>query len=232
MQDSLRNPLPEIPNVSAITTTSAPPSIRVLVVEDHHLVREGLVALLNGADGIEVVAQAADGTEGVEQHLKYHPDITLIDLRMPRMGGIDVIRRVHANDPTARFIVLTTYDGDEDISRALEAGARGYLLKGMTIQELLISIRTVHSGDSHIPPVIAQRLAERVLTRHLSPRESAVLNGIVHGMSNREIAVQLNVALSTVKSHVNSVLDKMGVSDRTQAVTAAIKRGIVSIESD
>ena len=136
--------------------------IRVLVVEDHHVVRQGLVALLNVVDGIEVVGEAADGVEAIAQFRKHQPNITLIDLRLPRMGGVDVIQRVRMETPQARFIVLTTYDGDEDIYRALQAGARAYLLKGMTSDELIATIRTVHAGKSHIPPAIAQKLAERM----------------------------------------------------------------------
>ena len=154
--------------------------IRVMVVEDHHVVRQGLVALLNVADGIEVVCEAADGVEAIAQFRKHQPNITLIDLRLPRMGGVDVIQRVRMETPQARFIVLTTYDGDEDIYRALQAGARAYLLKGMTGDELISTIRTVHAGKQHIPPAIAQKLAERMGTEELTPRESDVLEQIVY----------------------------------------------------
>ena len=206
-------------------------TIRVLVVEDHHVVRQGLVALLNVVDGIEVVGEAADGAEAVAQFRKEMPDVTLIDLRLPRMGGVDVIQRVRMETPNARFIVLTTYDGDEDIYRALQAGARAYLLKGMTTEELIATIRKVHAGKSHIPPAIAQRLAERIGTEELTPREFDVLEQIVHGMSNKEIATELDISEATVKTHVNSLLGKLGVTDRTQAATAAIQRGIVPLES-
>ena len=206
-------------------------SIRVLVVEDHNVVREGLVALLNVADGLEVVGQAADGAEAVAQFRKHHPDITLIDLRLPRMSGVDVIERVRMETPHARFIVLTTYDGDEDIYRALKAGARAYLLKGMTSEELIGTIRTVHAGKSYIPPAIAERLAERMGAQDLTPREFDVLENIVHGKSNKEIAAALEVSEATVKTHINSLLGKLGVTDRTQAATAAIQRGIVPLES-
>ena len=141
----------------------------MLVVEDHHVVRQGLVALLNVVDGLEVVGEAADGVEAITQFRKVLPDITLIDLRLPRMGGVDVIQRLRMETPGARFIVLTTYDGDEDIYRALQAGARAYLLKGMTTDELIATIRAVHAGKSHIPPAIAQRLAERMGTEELTP---------------------------------------------------------------
>ncbi len=206
-------------------------NIRVLVVEDHHVVRQGLVALLNVVDGLEVVGEAADGVEAITQFRKCMPDITLIDLRLPRMGGVDVIQRLRMETHGARFIVLTTYDGDEDIYRALQAGARAYLLKGMTTDELIATIRAVHAGKSHIPPAIAQKLAERMGTEELTPREFDVLEQIVHGKSNKEIATELEISEATVKTHINSLLGKLGVTDRTQAATAAIQRGIVPLES-
>jgi DNA-binding NarL/FixJ family response regulator len=204
-------------------------SIRVLVVEDHHVVRQGLVALLNVEDGLEVVAEAADGVEAIAQFRKHQPNITLIDLRLPRLTGVEVIERIRMETPHARFIVLTTYDGDEDIYRALQAGARAYLLKGMTSGELIATIRMVHAGKSHIPPAIAEKLAERMGTEELTPREFDVLEQIVHGMSNKEIATEISEA--TVKTHINSLLSKLNVTDRTQAATAAIQRGIVTLES-
>ena len=151
--------------------TATHETIRVLVVEDHHVVRQGLVALLNVVEGIEVVGQAADGVEAIAQYRKCQPNVTLIDLRMPRLSGVEVIQRIRMETPQARFIVLTTYDGDEDIYRALQAGARSYLLKGMTTDELVSTIRAVHAGKSHIPPAIAQRLAERMGTEELTPRD-------------------------------------------------------------
>jgi DNA-binding NarL/FixJ family response regulator len=206
-------------------------SIRVLVVEDHNVVRQGLVALLNVVDGLAVVGEAADGLEAIDQFRKHQPDITLIDLRLPRLNGVDVIQRVRLEAPQARFIVLTTYDGDEDIYRALKAGARAYLLKGMTSEDLVTTIHAVHAGKSHIPPAIAERLAERMGVEDLTPRESDVLKEIVHGKSNKEIATALNISEATVKTHINSLLGKLGVTDRTQAATAAIQRGIVPLES-
>jgi len=205
--------------------------IRILVVEDHNVVRQGLVALLRMAEGLDVVAEAADGAEALLKFNQHHPDVTLIDLRMPGMGGVEVIQRVRLNSPQARFIVLTTYDGDEDIYRALRAGARAYLLKGMTTEDLVQTIRSVHAGKSCIPPVIAERLAERVGSQELTPRESDVLEHIVQGRSNKEIASELSVSEATVKTHINSLLGKLGVTDRTQAATAAIRRGIIPLES-
>ncbi len=205
--------------------------IRVLVVEDHNVVRQGLVALLKVVEGLEVVGEAADGIEAVTQFRKQHPDVTLIDLRLPGMSGVDVIHRVRDEAPQARFIVLTTYDGDEDIYRALKAGAKAYLLKGMTSEDLISTIRTVHEGKSHIPAAIAEKLAERMGAEELTPREFDVLEQIVRGKSNKEIASELNVSEATVKTHINSLLGKLGVTDRTQAATAAIQRGIVPLES-
>ena len=203
----------------------------MLVVEDHHVVRQGLVSLLNVVEGMEVVGEAADGVEAIAQYRKHQPDITLIDLRLPRMSGVDAIQRIRMESPNARFIVLTTYDGDEDIYRALKAGAKAYLLKGMTTDELIAAIRVVHAGKSHIPQAIAEKLAERMGVEELTPREMDVLEQIVSGKSNKEIADELGVSEATVKTHINSLLGKLGVTDRTQAATAAIRRGIVPLES-
>jgi len=205
--------------------------IRVLVVEDHHVVRQGLVSLLKVIDGMEVVGEAADGAEAIARFREHQPDVTLIDLRLPRMSGVDVILRVRSESPQARFVVLTTYDGDEDIYRALKAGARAYLLKGMTTDELVATIRAVHAGKSHIPPAIAEKLAERMGTEDLTVRELDVLEQIVQGKSNKEIGTELEISEATVKTHINSLLSKLGVTDRTQAATAAIRRGIVPFES-
>jgi len=206
-------------------------SIRVLIVEDHNVVRQGLIALINLAEGIQVVGEAADGVEAVTQFRKHQPDVTLVDLRLPKMGGVEVIQRVRGEVPNARFVVLTTYDGDEDIYRALKSGAKAYLLKGMTSEELISTIREVAAGKSHIPAAIAERLAERMGTEDLTPRETDVLEQIVHGKSNKEIATELDISEATVKTHINSLLSKLGVTDRTQAATAAIRRGLVPFES-
>jgi DNA-binding NarL/FixJ family response regulator len=206
-------------------------TIRVLIVEDHNVVRQGLVALLNVVDGLEVVGEAADGVEAIAAYRKSQPDITLVDLRLPKLSGVEVIQRIRMEAPHARLIVLTTYDGDEDIYRALKAGAKGYLLKGMTTEELIATIREVHAGKSHIPPAIAEKLTERMGTEDLTPREADVLEQIVNGKSNKEIATELAISEATVKTHINSLLSKLGVTDRTQAATAAIRRGIVPWES-
>lgn len=203
--------------------------IRILIVEDHHVVRKGLMALLQASPEVEIVGEAADGLEAVERFHALRPDITLMDLRLPKLGGADVITQLRVADPAARFIVLTTFDGDEDIYRALQAGAKAYLLKGMTVDELLSTIRVVHSGRTRIPAAIAEKLAERVSGQELTPRELAVLQRIVAGRANKEIATDLHISETTVKSHINSLLSKLGVADRTHAATLALQRGLVHL---
>lgn len=205
-------------------------SIRILVVDDHHVVRQGLVALLNIMPGIEVVGQAADGTEAIKLFSSLKPDVTLMDLQLPGLTGVETIRRIRNDDPAARFIVLTTFDGDEDIYRALEAGARAYLLKGMTVEDLTSAIKAVHAGKTRISPTIAEKLAERMSGQTLTVREQEVLERIVAGRSNKEIASDLDISEATVKTHINSLLGKLGVGDRTHAATVAIQRGIVHLK--
>jgi DNA-binding NarL/FixJ family response regulator len=201
--------------------------IRTLVVDDHHVVRQGLVALLNVMPEIEIVGEASDGLQAIELHRSLQPDITLMDLQLPNVGGVAAITRIRAETPAARFIVLTTFDGDEDIFRALQAGAKAYLLKGMTIDDLLGTIRLVHAGKISISPAIAEKLAERMSTQDLTARELAVLERIVAGRANKEIASDLAISEATVKTHINNLLSKLGVSDRTNAATLAIQRGLV-----
>jgi DNA-binding NarL/FixJ family response regulator len=203
--------------------------VRILIAEDHHVVRKGLVALLSTIPDVEVVGEAADGMEAVASFGALQPDITLMDLRLPRMGGVEAITRIRQQYPAARFIVLTTFDGDEDIYRALQAGAKAYMLKGMTTEELLSTIHAVHSGRTCIPSSIAEKLAERISWQDLTARELSVLQRIVAGRANKEIAADLNISETTVKSHVNSLLGKLGVADRTHAATLAIQRGIVHL---
>ena len=203
--------------------------IRLMVVEDHHVVREGVVALLSSIEDVEVVASVNDGVKAVASFAALRPDITLMDLQLPHMGGVEAIRRIRELDPDARVIVLTTYDGDEDIFRALQAGARGYLLKGMPFDELLQAIYAVNQGELRIPPEIAGKLAERDNNEQLTPRERSVLERIVAGRSNRDIAADLLISEATVKTHINSLLGKLGVVDRTQAATAALQRGFVRL---
>ena len=205
-------------------------TIRLLVVDDHPVLRQGLVALLSTVDGMEVVAQASDGQEAVDQYGLHQPDVTLMDLRLREMGGVEAIRRIRAQWTAARIIVLTTFDGDEDIYRAMQAGAKAYLLKGMSVEELIDTIHAAHQGRSRIPAEIAEKLAERMSGPQLTNRELGVLELIVRGRSNKEIASDLIISEATVKTHINSLLTKLNVTDRTQAATAAIQRGIVHLD--
>lgn len=206
------------------------PSIRILLADDHAVVREGLAAMISRRADMQVVAEAADGAHAVELARQHQPDVILMDLRMPGMGGVEAIRHIRAERPEARIIVLTTYDGDEDIYRALQAGAKAYLLKDTPRDELLDAIRAVHAGQKRLPQEVAAKLAERVTSEPLTPRELDVLQLIVAGKSNKEIGAALNIAEGTVKIHVNGLLGKLGVSDRTQAVTEALRRGIVHLD--
>ncbi|HXC95068.1 MAG TPA: response regulator transcription factor [Edaphobacter sp.] len=204
--------------------------IRILVVDDHHVVRQGLVALLKVSPEIEIVGEASDGLEAIELHRKLLPDVTLMDLQLPNLGGVAAITGIRDENPAARFIVLTTFDGDEDIYRSLQAGAKAYLLKGMTIDDLLNTIRLVHSGKTSISPAIAEKLADRMGTEDLTARELKVLERIVAGRANKEIAADLSISEATVKTHINNLLSKLGVSDRTNAATVAIQRGLVHLK--
>jgi two-component system NarL family response regulator len=210
--------------------TSSTQTIRVMVVDDHQVVRQGLVALINTEPGLMTVAEASDGQQAVEMFRRHQPDITLMDLRLPVMGGVDATRLIRQEFPTAKIIVLTTYDGDEDIYRALKAGAQGYLLKGVSFDDLLDAIRSVHAGARRIPAAVAERLAERMAGQELTGRELQVLELIVKGRSNKEISTELSISEATVKSHINSLLSKLGVNDRTQAATSALQRGIVHLD--
>ena len=203
--------------------------IRVMIVEDHHLVRQGLAALLASAPDLEVVGTASDGVEALRLFAECRPDVTLMDLQMPKMGGVETIVRLRAGQPGARFVVLTTFDGDEDIFRAMQAGAKAYLLKGMEAQERCETIRSVHAGRGCIPASIAEKLAQRVSREELTGREVGVLERIVAGRANKEIATDLHISEATVKSHVNSLLGKLGVGDRTHAAVVALQRGIVHL---
>lgn len=207
-----------------------PPPIRLMVVDDHPVVRHGLVALLRTVEDMEVVAEASDGQEAVDLYKRHRPDVTLMDLRLKEMGGVEAIHLIRTEDPAAKVIVLTTFDGDEDIYRALQVGAKGYLLKGMSVDELIGSIRAVNMGRSRIPSEIAEKLADRMGGPRLTNRELGVLQLIVRGRSNKEIGRELVISEATVKTHINSLLAKLGVTDRTQAVTAAIQRGIVHLD--
>lgn len=203
--------------------------IKVLAVDDHVLVREGLALLVGNESDMELVAQAGTGREAVEQFRKHRPDITLMDLQMPEMSGIDAIAAICGEFPNARIVVLTTYSGDVQIIRAFRAGARGYLLKSLLRRDLLDTIRAVHAGQKRMPPEIAAQIAEHAGEVLLSARETEVVRLIAAGNTNKEIAIQLSVTEETVKGHVKSILAKLGANDRTHAVTIALKRGIIEL---
>jgi two-component system NarL family response regulator len=210
-------------------TMSQSTRIRILIVDDHPLVTEGLANIINYDPEMTVVAQAEDGQQAIDYYREHQPDVTLMDLRMPGMGGVEAITAIRAEFKSARIIVLTTYDGDEDIYRGLQAGAQSYLLKDTEPSELLNAIRMVHRGQQYVSSVVGRKLVERMNIPVLSERELDVLRLIAQGLSNQDIGTALNVGESTVKSHVTHILTKLGVSDRTQAVIVAVKRGLVSL---
>ncbi len=202
-------------------------AIKVLAVDDHPLLREGIAAVLNGEQDIELVAEAVNGREAIEIFRQHRPDVTLMDLQMPDMNGIEAIIAIRSEFPNARFVVLTTYQGDVQAVRALKAGASGYLLKSMLRKDLLDTIRVVHAGRRRIPPEIATELADHIAEDTLTDREIEVLRRVANGNSNKIIGAQLNVSEATIKGHLKSILAKLGANDRTHAVTIAIRRGFI-----
>jgi DNA-binding NarL/FixJ family response regulator len=204
-------------------------SIRVLTVDDHPLLREGIAALINAESDMKLVADACNGQEAIEKFRLHRPDVTLMDLQMPTLNGIEAIIAIRSEFPKARFIVLTTYTGDVQVLRALKAGARAYILKGQVHRELLDTIRAVHAGQKRIPAEIAAELADHVAEDDLTSREIDVLRLVAGGNANKEIAAQLSIAEETVKSHMTNILSKLGANDRTHAVTMAVKRGIIEL---
>jgi two-component system NarL family response regulator len=203
--------------------------LRILIAEDHGVVRNGLTSLIDQQDDMVTVGQARNGKEAVEMYAALSPDVTLMDLQMPVVDGVEAIAQIRARDPEARIVVLTTYDGDDDIYRALRAGAMAYLLKDAESQELFRTTRAVYAGKTCIPPAVASKLAERMRGSQLTPREVDVLRLLVIGKSNSAIAETLFVAESTVKTHINSILAKLGAEDRTEAAAIALRRGIVHL---
>jgi DNA-binding NarL/FixJ family response regulator len=203
--------------------------IRVLCVDDHPLVRKGIASILANEPDIELVAEAGNGREAIEEFRRHHPDVTLMDLRMPVMDGIEATRAIRAEFPDARIIALTSYDGDQDIFRALDAGIRGYLLKEMVHTEVLRAIRTVAAGKRLVPAEISERLPDAFPRAALTPREVEVLALVARGLGNKEIADQLGTASGTVKMHIQNILSKLDASDRTHAVTIALQRGIIRL---
>jgi DNA-binding NarL/FixJ family response regulator len=208
---------------------AGPNSIRILAVDDHPMLREGIASLVASQSDMELVAEASTGREALEQFRNHQPDLTLMDLQMPDMDGIEAMVAIRDEFPEARIIVLTTYKGDVQVLRALKAGARAYLLKGLLRKELLETIRAVHKGEKRIPPEVAAVLADHVVDESLTSREIDVLRLIAGGNANKLIADQLSITEETVKGYVKSILSKLGASDRTHAVTVALKRGIIDL---
>jgi len=203
--------------------------IRVLAVDDHALLRDGIAALIGNQSDMELVGEASNGREAVELFRHHQPDVTLMDLQMPEMGGIDALSAIRGEFPEARIIVLTTYAGDVQVFRALKAGAKAFLLKGLLRKELLETIRAVHAGQKRLPPEIAAEIAEHATDDSLTAREIDVLRLIAAGNANKEIAAQLSLTEETVKGHVKNILAKLDANDRTHAVTIGLKRGIIEI---
>lgn len=205
------------------------PEINVLIVDDHPLMRVGIAAIVNSRSGMSTVAQAESGEEAVELYARHHPDITLMDLRLPGMSGVDAIRAIRQDHPRARFVVLTTYEGDEDIYQAIEAGAQGYIIKGMPYDSLISAIERVHAGGRFLVGPVKRALDARNPATDLSHRERQVLDLLAAGSSNRRIGESLGISEATVKCHVSNILMRLDAVDRTQAVVAAIQRGLVHI---
>jgi DNA-binding NarL/FixJ family response regulator len=212
-----------------MNTMRGPWAIRILTVDDHQLLREGIAAVLEGQPDMVLVGQASNGREAIEGFRQHRPDVTLMDLRMPDMSGIEAITAIRAEFPNARIIVLTTYAGDVQAAGALRAGASGYLLKNLVRKELLETIRAVHAGKRRVPPEIATEIAEHIADDALTEREIDVLRRVAAGKSNKVIAAELDISEGTVKTHMKSILPKLDASDRTHAVTIALRRGILDV---
>ena len=209
---------------------SSPNLIRILTVDDHPLLREGIAFLVKSQQDMDLVAEASDGEEAIEQFRRHRPDVTLMDLRMPNLNGTEAISRIRNEFPDAKIIVLSTYAGDVQVLKAIKAGARGYIVKGHVHRELLDAIRSVHAGHKRIPPEIAAELAEHAADDQLSAREIAVLRLIGEGNANKQIADKLSIAETTVKNHISNILSKLGANDRAHAVTVALQRGIIELD--
>jgi DNA-binding NarL/FixJ family response regulator len=203
--------------------------IRILIVDDHPIMRVGISALISVSKDMQMVGQAGNGEDAIKQHALLRPDITLMDLRLPGISGAETIRRIRCQAPKARFIVLTTYDGDEDIHQAMEAGATGYLVKGMPQEMLADAVKRVHGGGRYLPTPMSRALANRTPDSSLSNREREVLGLLVHGKSNKEIANELGIAEATVKCHVGVIMSRLNANDRTQAVVIAAQRGLIHL---
>ncbi|MGH9371554.1 MAG: response regulator [Vicinamibacterales bacterium] len=210
------------------TETTAQAS--VLVVDDHALLRTGVANIIANEADLRVIAEAANGREAVEAYARHHPDVTLLDLRMPEMEGVEAVRQIRQIDPQARVIVLTTYDTDDDISRALKAGAKAYVLKDISAEALIACIHDVLAGKTYLAPSAAAKLAEGVTRVQLTPRELTALRLMADGKSNKEIAVALTISERTVKTHLGHLFEKLGVTSRTEAVKVAARRGLVRLD--
>jgi two-component system NarL family response regulator len=220
-------PATEMPPVRAGVSSAR---ARVLVVDDHALLRTGVANIINLEPTLEVVAEAANGQDAIEAYRAQRPDVVLMDLRMPEMEGVEAVRRIREMDPQARVIVLTTYDADEDIARALQAGAKAYILKDIAADALIACIRDVLTGKTYLAPAAAAKLAERVTQVQLTPRELSVLRLLANGHSNKEIASALTISERTVKTHLGHLFEKLGVTSRTEAVRVATRRGLVRFD--
>jgi DNA-binding NarL/FixJ family response regulator len=219
-----------LPSDSPLAGGAAIAKASVLLIDDHALLRTGVANIINQEPDLEVVAEAGNGVEGLAAFDRHHPDVTLVDLRMPIMEGVEAVRQIRERDPRARVIVLTTYDTDDEISRALKAGAKAYVLKDIAADDLVACIRDVLSGKTYLAPAAAAKLAEGVTRVQLTPREMATLRLMADGKANKEIAGELGISERTVKTHLGHLFEKLGVTSRTEAIKVATRRGLVRLE--
>lgn len=217
------------PNPPPLKSMKKESKIRILVVDDHYVVRMGVTAIINNEADLEVVAEAANGNQAVDLFKKHKPDLTLMDSRMPLKGGVLATKEIREEDPTARILMLTAFDGDEDIHKALAAGAQGYVLKNATGEQLIPALRSVVAGNRWIPEGVADRLIKREEFEPLTPRELEVLHELAKGLANKQIADVMNISLHTTKGYLKAILTKLHVADRTEAVTVAIQRGLIHL---